>query len=169
LEAQLKEAQAKLARLKLKINISFGFSCTFRKSHNVTHQLLAGQSQSYAALSLRPAKAGNSFSRASPHDVGDDHASQFLDEKPLITVKELVQVSGPILKQYPPRGTSDPTLKNWLQQFPAETRVRQNVSRCSGPIKAKFQEAAIQYGLPMEQGLKFPLEVFSSSQLSLQR
>ena len=133
LEAQLKEAQAKLARLKLKINSSFGFSCTFRKLQTwliSSWQYLqaTGQSQSYAASSLRPAKAGKSFSWASPHDVEDDYAAY-----PLFGWKtsDNCQGIGASVRPHPLRGTSGPTMKKWLQQFPAETRVRQNVSRCS--------------------------------------
>ena len=77
-----------------------------------------------------------------------------------------MQASGPILKQYPLKGTSDPTRKKWLQQFPVERNKKPpnspkcfKMQRC---LRQSWQEAAIQYGLPMEQSLKFPLEVFSS-------
>ena len=71
-----------------------------------------------------------------------------------------MQASGPILKQYSLKGTSDPTRKKWLQQFPVETQQEATkfakMFQDAAVPKAKLQEAAIQYGLPMEQSLKFP-------------
>ena len=71
-----------------------------------------------------------------------------------------MQASGPILKQYPLKGTSDPTRKKWLQQFPVETQQEATkfakMFQDAAVLKAKLQEAAIQYGLPIEQSLKFP-------------
>ena len=99
-------------------------------------------------------------SSASPRDVEEDHISECSDEKSPITVQELMQASGPILKQYPLKGTSDPTLKKWLQQFPVETLQEATkfakMFQDAAVPKAKLQEAAFQYGLPMEQSLKFP-------------
>jgi hypothetical protein len=64
------------------------------------------------------------------------------------------------LKQYPLKGTSDLTLKKWLQQFPVETQQEATkfakMFQDAAVPKAKLQEAAVQYGLPMEQSLKFP-------------
>lgn len=95
-----------------------------------------------------------------PHDVDEDQISQFSEAKSPITARELLQASGPILKQYPLKGTSDQTLKKWLQQFPAETQQEATkfgkMLQDAAVPKAKLQEAAIQYGLPMEQSLKFP-------------
>ena len=71
-----------------------------------------------------------------------------------------MQASGPILKQYPLKGTSDPTRKKWLQQLPVETQQEATkfakMFQDAAVPKAKLQEAAIQYGLRMEQSLKFP-------------
>ena len=65
-----------------------------------------------------------------------------------------------LLKQYPLKGTSDLTLKKWLQQFPVETQQEATkfakMFQDAAVPKAKLQEAAVQYGLPMEQSLKFP-------------
>jgi len=48
-----------------------------------------------------------------------------------------MQASGPILKQYPLKGTSDPTRKKWLQQFPVETQQE------ATKFAKMFQDAAV--------------------------
>ena len=69
-------------------------------------------------------------------------------------------MSGPILKQYPLKGTSNQTLKKWLQQSPSETQQEATkfgkMFQDAAVPKAKLQGAAIQYGLPMEQKFKVP-------------
>ena len=72
-----------------------------------------------------------------------------LDENPLTTVKELVQVSGPIRSEVLPA-------RQWrsgFSNFPQKREFAKMFQDAAVP-KAKLQEAAIQHGLPMEQSLK---------------
>eukprot|EP00435_Cladocopium_sp_Y103_P031608 s1590_g8.t1 len=176
LEAQLKEAQAKLAEAEAEKVVSVPPASPARSAgHKRDSSALGSTPKRRAKAKATPPQASGQpklatvfssqkqLSLRSPPNVEED---QFSDEKSPITVKELLQASGPILKQYPITGTSDPTLKRWLQQFPAETQQEATkftkMFQEAAVPKAKLQEAAIQYGLPMEQSLKFPFEVFSS-------
>ena len=136
LEAQLKEAQAKLAEAEAgKLTSVHSVSSPARSAgHKRDSSALGSTPKRRAKARATPPQASGQpklatvfasqtkTSSASPRDVEEDHISEFSDEKSPITVQELMQASGPILKQYPLKGTSDPTLTKWLQQFPVETQ-----------------------------------------------
>lgn len=169
LEAQLKEAQAKLAEAVADKPATHPVSSPARSSsHKRDSTVLGSTPKKRPKAKITPPQgqlttvfaSQTKAKEAATHDIEEEQISQFSEDKSLITVKELLQASGPILKQYPLTGTSDPTLKKWLQQFSAETQQEASkfakMFREAAVPKAKLQEAAIQYGVPMEQSLKFP-------------
>ena len=79
-------------------------------------------------------------------------------EGSILSVPEILNASSPVLKQYQPGGFSAATIKKWFQTFPTETqqpaqKIIQVLSD-SGVSKTDLQQAAIQYGLPMDLSLK---------------
>ena len=161
LEAQLKEAQAKLAEAEAgKLTSVRSASSPARSAgHKRDSSALGSTPKRRAKARATPPQASGQpklatvfasqtkTSSASPRNVEEDHISEFSDEKSPITVQELMQTSGP-------------TLKKSLQQFPVETQQEATkfakMFQDAAVLKAKLQEAAIQYGLPIEQSLKFP-------------
>jgi len=155
LEAQLKEAQAKLAEAEAgKLTSVHSVSSPARSAgHKRDSSALGSTPKRRAKARATPPQASGQpklatvfasqtkTSSASPRNVEEDHISEFSDEKSPITVQELMQTSGP-------------TLKKSLQQFPVETQQEATkfakMFQDAAVPKAKLQEAAIQYGLPME-------------------
>ena len=72
-------------------------------------------------------------------------------EAPTFTAEEMLTPGKASLKDQPPTGSSDVTIKKWLQQYPQETqqmvvKLQATISE-SKPKKDELQTAAIQYGL----------------------
>ena len=72
----------------------------------------------------------------------------------ILSVPEILNASSPVLKQYQPGGFSAATIKKWFQTFPTETQQPAQkiiqILNDSGVSKTDLQQAAIQYGLPMD-------------------
>jgi len=80
------------------------------------------------------------------------------DDGSLLSVSKILDASSPVLKQYQPGGFSAATIKKWFQTFPTETQQPAKkiiqILNDSGVTKTDLQQAAIQYGLPMDMSLK---------------
>ena len=72
-------------------------------------------------------------------------------EPPTLTAEEILTPGKASLKDQPPTGSSDATVKKWLQQYPKETQQMvvklQAIISESKPKKDEIQTAAVQYGL----------------------
>lgn len=88
---------------------------------------------------------------------GGKNAPQALAEPaqpPTFTAEEMLTPGKASLKDQPPTGSSDATVKKWLQQYPQETqqmvtKLQATISE-SKPKKDELQTAAIQYGLTLQ-------------------
>ena len=72
-------------------------------------------------------------------------------EPPTLTAEEILTPGKASLKDQPPTGSSDATVKKWLQQYPKETQQivvkLQAIISESKPKKDEIQTATVQYGL----------------------
>ena len=87
-----------------------------------------------------------------------DNISEADVEGSILSVPEILNASSPVLKQYQPGGFSAATIKKWFQTFPTETQQPAQkiiqILNDPGVLKTDLQQAAIQYGLPMDLSLK---------------
>jgi hypothetical protein len=122
-----------------------------RKMEETTEQKLPKMFLPQEASAPSVPEAAEGARRTPINSDGDDDVS-------LLSVSEILDASSPVLKQYQPGGFSAATIKKWFQTFPTETQQPAKkiiqILNDSGVTKTNLQQAAIQYGLPMDMSLK---------------